>query len=944
MTELAKSSLRPVYFINYRFRGWNLKEWTGNASYPATHNVYGDFAYSELNNSLLPEIENQYGPNYYSGDYFPAEFTITIPTVTESLNMTAESVIFELSASQDEIPVNLSDPYIYRNRQVDLFIGFADPSTHIVPVNTPYRLFTGNISEVNLIEDGEDDRWQVKVESKLIDLQQVKIARYTHQSQLELFSGDKGLEFASTAQAGLFLSRNETPDKPYSKNVVYGMAKVEGSVVFMATSGTGSRHLNLLVAFAGHECESIEQVYLDDRPLLNANGNVSGEFSGVVQYYERLGTDTQTYISQLATNVGSSIWTSAHQLKGICYAYLRILYSEDLFGTDAPKISAVIKGKKLYDPRTDTTAYSDNPALAVRDYLLNDVYGFSSGSARVDDSTISVAANDCDFLITKKDTNTEKRYTVNGFLSTENKIGKNLEELLACMAGKVSYLGGEFAVFAGTYALSNAVINEDMLIDTVNLTANSIRNAANGARGIYTSQDIDWKEDEYPLYQSATDLAEDGSQTRFIDLPLRLTKSAATAQRIAKINVKRTRCSRKLSLRTCMEELMIRTGDVISIESSKSEVDSGVYEVQSMAINNSTEPYIDLELLETKSTVYDWDASTEEKEVDVQPSVANSILSWSLARLSLPTASPASQSYTIAFNVTVSHNETGVTCRYTTDGTEPDSNDASIGNGGTISISGQTVTLKLKTFQNNGTLTSEVSTYEYTYVAPTNQVATPTYRWSWNFGYTSQGPSATRPFIRYQAPTQSGTVLKHSTNGGTSYTNLSTNTNTTSFYNTGVIQANTWTPSNYRAYRTKAGFIDSNQLIIPNQCIPPCLWKEVDQYGNYKIGMQAFGTNCSIYWRYATKSKYNPQLGWSEWSSYSYYTGFGWAGFMGTKYPNKDFDTSSFDYEYEVYVTQSGFQDSIVMYANSDTNQLKYGGENGTSLGSIPSKPDGYSD
>jgi len=906
--KLAEPTCRPVYMVCFDFVGWSLKECTGNHS----HSYYGD-------------------------TYEAASYTLEFPTVTESIELSADSVTFSLSGST-ELPINLSDVYNYRNREVDMYIGF-EAADGTMPDANVYKLFSGLMSEVEFVEDGESDTWQVKAESKLVDLQNEKVARYTHQSQLNLHAGDKGLEFASTAQAGLFLSRNETPDEPYTKKIIYGTAKVEGSVVFMATSGSGSRYLNLVVAFAGHECESIQQVYLDDRPLLSS-GSVSGEFSNIVAYQERLGTSTQAYVSQLATEVGTSVWTSDHQLKGICYCYLRILYSEDLFGSSAPKISALIEGKKLYDPRTGGEYFNDNPALAARDYLLNTVYGFSSGSARVDDTLITVAANDCDLLVDKKDGTQEKRYRINGFLSTDSKIGDNLKLLLACMAGKVSYLGGEFAVYAGTYALSSFVITEDEMTAPLNLTSNSVRSSYNGARGIHTSQDLEWKEDEFPPYQDSADLTEDGV-SRFIDLPLPFTKSASACQRISKIKVKRTRCSRKLSLQTSLADLNIRAGDVISITSEKTEIDGGVYEVQSMSIANGLEPYISMELFETKSSVYDWDASTEETEVGTAPSVSNSVLAWSLARLGSPTASPGTRSYTVGFTVTVSHNESGVTCRYSTDGSEPDEADSSVANGGTINISGATISLKLKSFQNSGSLTSEVVTYEYTYNAPTNLVPSPLHRFTF---YSGSSQSDSHPYVQFAVPTLGGTNLYNTRNGGSTYSLLKSNTAAGTYYTDTTLLTTSWTPSEYRAYATKAGYLDSNPRQVPNQCIPP-LMMGVYEYQNSSVAYLVclvFGSSATLYMRYRYRTTNGPGA-WNSWSNY-FTNGTGWSWGSGVYNQGQAWQgtlakllhSNSRSYQYEAYIAQSGFSNSIVsgiQNGSSPTSgNVYYGTDTGTSV------------
>ena len=54
-------------------------------------------------------------------------------------------------------------------------------------------------------------------------------------------------------------------------------------------------------------------------------------------------------------------------------------------------------GKKLFDPRDDTTAWSDNPALCVRDYLTNSDYGLGEAAANIDDDQVEIAADVCDY-------------------------------------------------------------------------------------------------------------------------------------------------------------------------------------------------------------------------------------------------------------------------------------------------------------------------------------------------------------------------------------------------------------------------------------------------------------------------------------------------------------------------------------------------------------------
>lgn len=115
----------------------------------------------------------------------------------------------------------------------------------------------------------------------------------------------------------------------------------------------------------------------------------------LVRVRKYLGTADQTACADLVAESDGK-WTSDHRGRGICYLYVRLEYDQDVFGsTGVPNISAVVRGKKVYDPRTTTTAWSNNAALCVADYLRSEE-GMRADSAEVPDSEITAAANICD--------------------------------------------------------------------------------------------------------------------------------------------------------------------------------------------------------------------------------------------------------------------------------------------------------------------------------------------------------------------------------------------------------------------------------------------------------------------------------------------------------------------------------------------------------------------
>ena len=123
-----------------------------------------------------------------------------------------------------------------------------------------------------------------------------------------------------------------------------------------------------------------------------------------------------------------------------------------------PAISFKVKGKNVFDPRTGAVASSDlqrsNPALIIRDFLTDTQYGIKAKTSEINDTTnaggIASAANTCDQNVTLADgSTTERRYTANGFTNFSANGNGILESVLSSMAGKLSYVNGQFTVFAG---------------------------------------------------------------------------------------------------------------------------------------------------------------------------------------------------------------------------------------------------------------------------------------------------------------------------------------------------------------------------------------------------------------------------------------------------------------------------------------------------------------
>lgn len=168
--------------------------------------------------------------------------------------------------------------------------------------------------------------------------------------------------------------------------VVYGKAKIGGNDIFRSTTGSDGRYLWIVQTLAEGECEGIdsvggvEQVFIGDK--------LANEFSSVASYWFHAGASDQTVDVNLAAAFPE--WTDC--LRNTCYMVWKLEYDPNYFQY-LPERKVILKGKKVYDPRDGSTAYSTNHALCLRDYMTNSRYGVGMSSSRIDDTSWNAVAN-----------------------------------------------------------------------------------------------------------------------------------------------------------------------------------------------------------------------------------------------------------------------------------------------------------------------------------------------------------------------------------------------------------------------------------------------------------------------------------------------------------------------------------------------------------------------
>lgn len=161
--------------------------------------------------------------------------------------------------------------------------------------------------------------------------------------------------------------------------IVYGRAQVGAQIANVLVHGG---RLIVQAVWCDGEIDSIESVTLNNEAL--PAGTTATHYTG---------TAGQTVNATLVAAFAAQGITFADALPGIAYSVVSIPATDS---AGFPDLVATIRGRKVFDPRTSTTAWSDNPALCLADFIASPAYGLGLD---VDAASVDTVADDNDELV-----------------------------------------------------------------------------------------------------------------------------------------------------------------------------------------------------------------------------------------------------------------------------------------------------------------------------------------------------------------------------------------------------------------------------------------------------------------------------------------------------------------------------------------------------------------
>jgi hypothetical protein len=357
--------------------------------------------------------------------------------------------------------------------------------------------------------------------------------------------------------------------------VVYGVRKVGGTRVFVETSGSDNEYLYICLVLCEGEIQAIGDVYINDTI------STDSKFSGLVLIDKKLGTDTQT-ASTVLTPAPS--WTTDHRLRGIAYLGLRFKWDRDVFGS-IPDVTAVVSGKKVYDPRNgamdkdtlSTWAVSTNPAVCLLDYLRNSRYGkglpdssFESGF-----TSFQSAADVCEYEVDEYSGsgNNIQLFNCNAVIDVSKNVIDNVKELLSGMQGLLTYSQGKYRLVVEDEIPAGFTpfnFNVDNILGGITINGERKRERFNRVIATFANPEKNWQQDqiEYPEAGSAeytSLLAEDGGFELEKRASLPTITNQYQARNIANTILNKSRNGIRCSFLCTVEALQVDVGDIVSV-------------------------------------------------------------------------------------------------------------------------------------------------------------------------------------------------------------------------------------------------------------------------------------------------------------------------------------------------------------------------------------------
>ena len=426
------------------------------------------------------------------------------------------------------------------------------------------------------------------------------------------------------------------PAQPRYKH--YGRVKISGPWVF-GESKTGDFYK--VLALGQGPFDAIEEFWIDNNEVeLDGSDIVTTEpYSNVVnppKIEYRLGASTETAYSELISEFTE--YTSAHRGDGVASLYAKMPavaqsnYYELYPNGIQTSFRVIARCAKVKNPVSGTTAWSDNAASIIRDYIIsNDGMRFPESILQ---TTLAQDGWETAYARADEDVDldaggSEKRYRLWGSYRFDERPADVLSRMLRSCDGQLKITAdGGLTLDIGDWYEPTVTIDNTMITAFSDVgKGNNILTTANTIRATFTSPDLDYQTTDADPWVDDTDVSERGEIA--IDNSFIMTPSHTQCRRLMKLESYRAN-PEWIGTFTCNLKALKAFGErFVRIDYPALGID-GVFEQLDFKFNIGQDNILRSVTLQVRSLpeeAYNWDETTEEGTAPVSDTtvVDNSI-------------------------------------------------------------------------------------------------------------------------------------------------------------------------------------------------------------------------------------------------------------------------------------------------------------------------------
>lgn len=394
-------------------------------------------------------------------------------------------------------------------------------------------------------------------------------------------------------------------------------------------TGGGGTWLHMVHTLCGHEIDVVEKIFINGRELVLGGSPdprwATGFFQGFAFATLNYGETDQEAIGDLIQQLPDK-WGANDRQRGCAHVYTINIFKENIYSGGDPEYSFLVHGKKVLDPRTGQTVWSNNAALVALDHLLTAKQDGGCGVAqsKIDLENFKDAADICDEEVTIAAGGTEPRYTINIDFEWDNQPRDMLEIFAQAMMGSIIKYNGKWRCFPGTWREPVMDLNEDDVRGAIQITArNEKKLLYNRAKGTFLDPNQDYEQVDLPAVKNGTYLTQDGGEENWFDIDLNGVTSPGQGQRILKYRMEESRQGTKISFPASLRTYKLHPEDNIRANLARYGYVTKYFKVVDIDFEISGQegqwcikPILYLQ--ETAEELYDWNEG-EETIIDPAP-------------------------------------------------------------------------------------------------------------------------------------------------------------------------------------------------------------------------------------------------------------------------------------------------------------------------------------